>query len=350
MSILYEKVLSKAFYAMDPELAHQCGLHGMGLIGSIAPLRWLMERGLSPEGAKPVNVFGLKFPNHVGLAAGFDKDGSGWRGAAALGFGHVEVGTVTRHAQAGNEKPRVWRYPQIKTIVNAYGFPNLGAEALRDRLKNQPGRGQRLCPLGINIGKSKITPLEEAQEDYLFSFKLLAPYADYLVVNISSPNTPGLRALQDREPLIKLLRTLTAENKNTLGGPVPLLLKVAPDLNPGQLEDILSVVSETKFAGIIATNTTITRPHGTEACETRGGLSGKPLLEKSLQVVRFLSKTSNGKIPIIGCGGITSAVDAGRFMDEGACLVQVYSGLVFRGPGLAKEIAQGLAWRQRTWI
>jgi dihydroorotate dehydrogenase len=309
-----------------------------------------MERGLSPEGAKPVNVFGLKFPNHVGLAAGFDKDGTGWRGAAALGFGHVEVGTVTRHAQAGNEKPRVWRYPQIKTIVNAYGFPNLGAEALRDRLKNQPARGQRLCPLGINIGKSKITPLEEAQEDYLFSFKLLAPYADYLVVNISSPNTPGLRALQDREPLIKLLRTLATENKNTLGGPVPLLLKVAPDLNPAQLEDILSVVSETKFAGIIATNTTITRPHGTEGCETRGGLSGKPLLEKSLEVVRFLSKTSNGRIPIIGCGGITSAVDAGRFMDEGACLVQVYSGLVFHGPGLAKEIAQGLSWRQRTWI
>lgn len=335
---------------MNPETAHQCGLRGMGLVGSIAPLRWIMERGLITEGVKPVNVFGLKFPNHVGLAAGFDKDGLGWRGAAALGFGHVEVGTVTRHAQAGNEKPRVWRYPKIKTIVNAYGFPNLGAEALLNRLKNQPSRGQRVCPLGINIGKSKITPLDEAQEDYLFSFKLLAPYADYMVVNISSPNTPGLRALQDRSHLIKLLSTLTAENKNTLGGPVPLLLKVAPDLNPAQLEDILSVVSETQFAGIIATNTTTARPIGTEMCETRGGLSGKPLLEKSLQVVRFLCKASQGKIPVIGCGGITCAEDAGRFMDEGACLVQVYSGLVFRGPGLAKEIAQGLSWRQRSWI
>jgi len=350
MSILYEKMLSKAFYAMDPETAHQVGLRGMGIIGSIAPLRWLMERGLSPEGAKPIKLFGLKFPNHVGLAAGFDKDGLGWRGAAALGFGHVEVGTVTRHAQAGNEKPRVWRYPQIKAIVNAYGFPNLGAQALCDRLKNHPGRGQRVCPLGINIGKSKITLIEEAEEDYLFSFKLLAPYADYLVVNISSPNTAGLRALQDRGPLVKLLSTLTKENKNTSGGPVPLLLKVAPDLNPAQLEDILSVVSETQFAGIIATNTTITRPHGTEKCETRGGLSGQPLLEKSLQIVRFLSKSSQGKIPIIGCGGITSAADAGRFMDEGASLVQVYSGLVFRGPSLAKEIAQGLSWRQRSWI
>ncbi|NBO60393.1 MAG: hypothetical protein EBU82_05415, partial [Flavobacteriia bacterium] len=175
----------------------------------------------------------------------------------------------------------------------------------------------------FNIGKSKITLIEEAEEDYLFSFKLLAPYADYLVVNISSPNTAGLRALQDRGPLVKLLSTLTKENKNTSGGPVPLLLKVAPDLNPAQLEDILSVVSETQFAGIIATNTTITRPHGTEKCETRGGLSGQPLLEKSLQIVRFLSKSSQGKIPIIGCGGITSAADAGRFMDEGASLVQV---------------------------
>ncbi len=350
MSFLYEKVLSKALYAMDPEKAHQVGLRGMGILGAIAPLRSLMERSLLPPGAHPIKAFGLSFPNHIGLAAGFDKDGIGWRGAAALGFGHVEVGTVTRHAQAGNERPRVFRYPHLKAVVNSYGFPNAGAEALKDRLSNQPGRGQRICPLGINIGKSKITPLEEAQEDYLYSFKLLAPLADYLVVNISSPNTPGLRALQDRAPLVQLLTTLARENRHTVGGPVPLLLKVAPDLTPHQLEDILSVVSETGFAGIIATNTTITRPPGTEECVTKGGLSGHPLLERSLKVVRFLHQTSNGKIPIIGCGGITCAADAGRFMDEGACLVQVYSGLIFKGPGLAREISEGLAWRQRTWI
>ena len=350
MSFLYEKVLSKALYAMDPERAHQVGLRGMGLLGAIAPVRSIMECSLLPSGAKPIQAFGLSFPNHVGLAAGFDKDGIGWRGAAALGFGHVEVGTVTRHAQPGNERPRVFRYPDLKAVVNSYGFPNAGAQALQQRLARQPGRGQRICPLGINIGKSKITPLEEAQEDYLFSFKLLAPLADYLVVNISSPNTPGLRALQDRAPLVQLLSILSRENRQTAGGPVPLLLKVAPDLSPHQLEDILSVVSETGFSGIIATNTTITRPVGTEVCVTKGGLSGKPLLDRSLKVVRFLHQTAKGKIPIIGCGGITCAEDAGRFMDEGACLVQVYSGLIFKGPSLAREISEGLAWRQRNWI
>jgi dihydroorotate dehydrogenase len=350
MSFLYDKVATKALYAMDPETAHQVGLRGMGLLGSIPPLRWYLERGLTPKGGKPIEAFGLKFPNHIGLAAGFDKDGLGWRGAAALGFGHVEVGTVTQHAQAGNERPRVFRYPDLKAVVNAYGFPNAGAEALRQRLLRQPSRGQRVHPLGINIGKSKITPLEEAQGDYLHSFKLLAPLADYLVVNISSPNTPGLRALQDRAPLVSLLSALACENRTTPGGPVPLLLKVAPDLNPHQLEDIVSVVSEVGFAGIIATNTTITRPPGTETYSTKGGLSGAPLLERSLEVVRFLTKTSQGRIPVIGCGGITCAADAGRFMDEGACLVQVYSGLIFRGPELAREIAEGLAWRQRDWV
>jgi len=350
MSFLYDKVASKALYAMDPETAHQVGLRGMGLLGAIPPLRWCLERGLTPKGGKPIEAFGLKFPNHIGLAAGFDKDGLGWRGAAALGFGHVEVGTVTQHAQAGNERPRVFRYPDLKAVVNAYGFPNAGAAALRQRLLRQPSRGQRVHPLGINIGKSKITPLEEAQGDYLHSFKLLAPLADYLVVNISSPNTPGLRALQDRAPLVSLLSALARENRSTLGGPVPLLLKVAPDLNPHQLEDIVSVVSEVGFAGIIATNTTITRPPGTETYSTKGGLSGAPLLERSLEVVRFLTKTSQGRIPVIGCGGITCAADAGRFMDEGACLVQVYSGLIFRGPELAREIAEGLAWRQRDWV
>lgn len=349
MSFLYDKVVAKALYALDPETAHQVGLKGMGLLGAISPLRAFLERQLLPKGAKPITAFGLKFPNHIGLAAGFDKDGLGWRGAAALGFGHVEVGTVTPKAQPGNERPRVFRYPELKAVVNAYGFPNAGMEALFQRLSRQPGRGQRPVPLGINIGKNKDTANERAHEDYLLCFQRLAPLADYIAVNISSPNTPGLRALQDRAPLVKLLSSLAQENKNVANGTVPLLLKVSPDLNPNQLSDIVSVVGECGFAGIIATNTTITRPPGTEAFSTKGGLSGAPLLERSLQSVRFLVKAADGKIPVIGCGGITSARDAGRFMDEGAALVQVYSGLIFRGPELAHEIANGLAWRQRDW-
>ena len=253
MSFLYEKVISKALYSLDPETAHQVGLRGMGVLGACAPLRLLMERSLTPKGGRPIEAFGLKFPNHIGLAAGFDKDGIGWRGAAALGFGHVEVGTVTPKAQPGNEKPRVFRYPELNAVVNAYGFPNNGAQALHDRLSKQPGRGQRVCPLGINIGKNKVTAIEQAHEDFLACFKLLAPLADYVAVNISSPNTTGLRALQDRAPLVTLLSTLVQENRSVAGGPVPLLLKIAPDLNPNQLADIVSVVGECGFAGIIAT-------------------------------------------------------------------------------------------------
>ena len=350
MSFLYDKVIAKALYQLDPETAHQVGLRGMGLLGACAPLRVLMERSLTPKLGRPIEAFGLKFPNHIGLAAGFDTDGLGWRGAAALGFGHVEVGTVTPKAQPGNEKPRVFRYPELNAVVNAYGFPNAGAQALHDRLRKHPGRGRRVSPLGINIGKNKATANEQAHEDYLTCFQLLAPLADYVVVNISSPNTTGLRALQDRAPLVTLLSTLAQENRSVAGGPVPLLLKIAPDLNPNQLADIVGVVGECGFAGIIATNTTVARPAGTEQCSPgRGGLSGAPLLERSLQVVRFLAKEADGRIPIVGCGGILSAKDAGRFLDEGACLVQVYSGLVFRGPELAREIAEGLAWRQRAW-
>jgi dihydroorotate dehydrogenase len=350
MSFLYENVVAPALYRMDPETAHQVGLRAMGALGSVAPLRALLERSLSAPGTRPVEAFGVRFPNHVGLAAGFDKDGLGWRGAAALGFGHVEVGTVTPRAQPGNERPRVFRYPPLKAVVNAYGFPNAGMEALHARLSAGPGRGRRKAPLGVNIGRNKDTPNESAHEDYLACFRRLAPLADYVAVNISSPNTAGLRALQDRGPLVRLLSAVAAANRDVAGGPVPLLLKVAPDLAPSQLADIVAVVGETGFSGIIATNTTISRPPGTEACETRGGLSGAPLLEKSLGVVRFLVKESGGRIPVVGCGGVTCAADAGRFMDEGACLVQVYSGLIFRGPALAREIAEGLAWRARRWV
>lgn len=353
MGILYEKVAARALYALDPETAHTVGLRGMALLGRLAPLRALMERGLTPAGARPVSLAGLTFPNHVGLAAGFDKDALGWRAAAALGFGHVEVGTVTWHAQPGNERPRVFRYPALRAVVNRYGFPNAGAEAVARRIASGPARGHRVAPLGINLGKSKVVDpadREAVARDYLASFAALAPLADYVAINISSPNTPGLRTLQDRGPLLSLLGALQGANRALPGGPRPVFLKIAPDLNPRQLDDILAVVAETGLSGIIATNTTISRPPGTEACEVTGGLSGAPLLPRSLAVVRYLCRASEGRIPVIGCGGILGAADAGRFLDEGAVLVQVYSGLVFRGPDLAREVAQGLGARRREWI
>jgi len=272
MSFLYEKVVARGLYAMDPEKAHQFGLRGMGLLGALAPLRALMERRLTPRGGKPIEAFGLKFPNHVGLAAGFDKDGLGWRGAAALGFGHVEIGTVTPKAQPGNERPRVFRYPALKAVVNSYGFPNAGVEALHARLSGQPGRGRRACPLGINLGKNKDTPNERAHEDYLLGFQRLAPLADYVVVNISSPNTTGLRALQDRGPLVTLLATLARENRGVAGGPVPLLLKVAPDLNPHQLADLERAFEQRRAAARTLAQGRAFPGQGIGRTDPRGGL------------------------------------------------------------------------------
>lgn len=352
MGFLYDRAVSPLLFRLDPETAHTVGLRAMGLLGAVAPLRRLLERGLAPAGTRPVELAGLRFPNAVGLAAGFDKDGLGWRGAAALGFGHVEVGTVTRLAQPGNPRPRVFRYPALRAVVNRYGFPNAGAQALADRLAQGPGPGRRAAPLGINLGKSKVVDPADRQavaEDYLASFRLLAMHADYVAVNISSPNTPGLRTLQDKAPLGDLLRAIQSANAGLPGGPRPLFLKIAPDLAFTQLDDILEVALDTGLSAIIATNTTIGRPRGTEACEASGGLSGAPLLPRSLAVVRYLCRAGGGRIPVIGCGGILDGADAARFLDEGARMVQVYSGLVFRGPDLAREIATALAPRQRPW-
>lgn len=352
MGFLYDRAAAPLLFRMDPETAHALGLRAMGALGALAPLRALLERGLAPAGTRPIELAGLRFPNAVGLAAGFDKDGIGWRGAAALGFGHVEVGTVTRLAQPGNPRPRVFRYPGLRAVVNRYGFPNAGAQALAARLGSGPARGKRACPLGINIGKSKaVDPADRGAvaEDYLASFRLLAPLADYVAINISSPNTPGLRTLQDKGPLGDLLRALRTENASVEGGPRPLFLKIAPDLGYGQLDDILEVATDAGLSAIIATNTTIGRPPGTEACETTGGLSGAPLLPRSLGVVRYLCRAAEGRMPVIGCGGILGGADAARFLDEGARMVQVYSGLVFRGPGLAREVAEALGPRHRPW-
>jgi dihydroorotate dehydrogenase len=354
MNAFYEKILRPLFFKLDPEIAHDLIVRGLRIFDSLPFATRLFERyNLRPAGTKPVRLFGLDFPNRVGLAAGFDKHAQLWPVLGAFGFGHAEIGTFTQHKQPGNPKPRVFRYPKREAVVNSYGFPNPGAEIVARRLAHAPGKGARSFPLGVNIGKSKITPLDKAADDYNYSFALLADYADFMVVNISSPNTPNLRELHDKTRLGELLGSLQTANRRraeALAVPlVPILLKIAPDLTFAAIDDVLEIITEHGFNGIVATNTTVTRPAGTESFETKGGLSGRPLLEKSLGVVRYLARATGGKLPIIGSGGICEVADAGRFMDEGASLVQIYTGWIYRGPFFATQIARALAWRDREW-
>jgi dihydroorotate dehydrogenase len=296
---------------------------------------------------RPVEAFGLKFPNAVGLAAGFDKNARAWPAAAALGFGHVEIGTVTALGQPGNPQPRMFRYPEEEAVINRMGFNNAGAEAVATRLAKQPPRGQRLIPLGVNLGKSKVTELDDAVADYLKSFELLADFADYLVLNVSSPNTPGLRELQDEGRLRELLGAVSAANRDRGADSRPSLLKIAPDLNYRQIDGVLAVIDEFGFDGIIATNTTLARPGPFAAVNEAGGLSGAPLRDHSTQIINYISRATNGRLPIIGVGGITDTAGAGEKLDAGATLVQVYSGMIYRGPFFAAALAKGLSDRQR---
>ncbi len=286
---------------------------------------------------------GLVFPNAVGLAAGFDKDGKHIRGMACLGFGFIEVGTVTPIAQDGNPQPRLFRLPADRALINRMGFNNAGLDALADRLQRLRQQG---LPGGIviggNIGKNKVTPNEEAARDYLLCFEKLFPWVDYFVVNVSSPNTPNLRDLQEKEPLTRLLSLLQEKNR-AQATPKPILLKIAPDLTDTQLDDIADIVRTTGLVGVIATNTTISRANlNTEAAEIStigmGGLSGAPLRERATAVVRYLRERLGPEAVIIGVGGIDSAAAAQEKLDAGANLVQVYSGLVYEGPGLVRKI------------
>jgi dihydroorotate dehydrogenase len=278
-------------------------------------------------------VFGLKFKNPVGLAAGFDKDAKLYQELSNFGFGFIEIGTLTPVAQEGNPKKRLFRLKEDKAIINRMGFNNGGVKEAVERLKQNKG-----VLIGGNIGKNKITPNEEATKDYEICFDALYDYVDYFVVNVSSPNTPNLRALQEKEPLTQLLQTL--QNKN-LAKPKqkPVLLKIAPDLTNEQLLDIIDIVKATKIAGVIATNTTLSRDglQSENKIET-GGLSGKPLAKRATEVIRFLSEKSNKAFPIIGVGGIHSADDAIEKLEAGACLVQLYTGFIYEGPALVKAI------------
>ncbi len=352
MGWLYQHAFKPALFRLDPERAHELAVDALALLGRVRPLCAMLERlnQLSPERLRPVECFGLKFPNAVGLAAGFDKDGRAWPAAAALGFGHVEIGTVTLHAQPGNPKPRAFRYPAEEAVINRMGFNNEGAAAAAARLAGLPGPGHRKIPLGINLGKTKVTPLEDATGDYLGSFRLLADHADYLAVNVSSPNTPGLRELQDAAWLKPLLAALVEENRArvTAGKPRrPLLLKIAPDLTFPQIDAALGVIDELHLDGIIATNTTLDRPGRFATINQAGGLSGWPVRRRATEIINYIARATGGRLPIIGVGGIMDEASAGEKLDAGATLVQLYTGLIYRGPFFAREVAWALAQRQR---
>ena len=335
---------------LPPERAHHLTIFLLKTILGIPVAGWFFKKiyCLRDESLER-RVFGLVFPNPVGLAAGFDKDGKYYKAMAALGFGFIEIGTVTPLPQQGNPRPRLFRLPADGALINRMGFNNEGVEAMARRLKK--GRLPGLI-VGGNIGKNKTTPNEEAVGDYSRCFETLFPYVDYFVVNVSSPNTPGLRALQEKKPLTALLNHL--QNLNRLKPvPKPILLKIAPDLTNEQLDDILDIVQATALDGIIATNTTIER-NGLKTNKLdiekigNGGLSGAPLRKRSTEVIRYLHQRSGGRVTIVGAGGIASAADAMEKLEAGATLVQVYSGLVYSGPGLVKAINRKLVQKDKA--
>jgi dihydroorotate dehydrogenase len=316
----------------DAETAHEVTLARLAGLG--AGTRALL--GARYAVRAPVEVFGVRFPNAVGLAAGMDKNGVALPAWPALGFGFVEVGTVTAHAQPGNDRPRLFRLRDSEAIINRMGFNNAGAAALAARLE---ALGPIGVPLGISLGKSKVTPLEAAVEDYLTSYRLLAGHADYIAVNVSSPNTPGLRTLQDKAAIAGLLAALQ--------GRTPVLVKIAPDMTEPAVAELLEVCLSHGAAGVIATNTTLARDGLAPADQPRageaGGLSGRPLTEKARKVVHFVHTETDGKLPIIGVGGVMDADDAMRLFDAGASLVQLYSGFIYRGPALVRSVARAAA-------
>jgi dihydroorotate dehydrogenase len=342
-------LLKPLLFLFPPETAHRLTAALLDLAAALPPVRALLRRWYCfPEKKLERHILGLRFPNPVGLAAGFDKNGEHIRGLACLGFGFIEVGTVTPRPQAGNPRPRLFRLPADRALINRMGFNNAGLDALVERLRTlrEQGTPDGLI-IGGNIGKNKDTPNEQAADDYLRCFEALFPYVDYFVVNVSSPNTPGLRALQEKEPLTRLLQDLQAKNR-AQSAPKPLLLKIAPDLTNEQLDDIADIVRATGLDGVIATNTTIARtglhtPESTVTAMGMGGLSGAPVQARSTEVIRYLREKLGPEPVIIGVGGIASAAAAQEKLDAGANLVQVYSGLVYAGPGLVRGILKNLA-------
>jgi len=325
-------------FRLDPESAHSLTLNLLRLAGSFPPAHWLLQAMYAvPE--RPVSAFGLTFKNPIGLAAGYDKDGMAVSGLAGLGFGHIEVGTVTPRPQPGNPRPRIFRLVEDQAVINRMGFPGSGAEFVARKLAaNQ--RPSKII-LGVNLGKNKDTALEEADRDYISLIRTFSPLADYLTINISSPNTIGLRRLQGRQMLNDLLGAI-AQYRLTLSKQIPLLVKLAPDLDQAELDDALEIILANGMDGIVATNTTLSRPglSSPKSVES-GGLSGAPLKSLSLDMLKNIVQKVDGRIPVVSAGGVMTPSDVDQRLQAGAILVQVYTGLVYAGPGLIKDLVSG---------
>ncbi|MCZ4694906.1 quinone-dependent dihydroorotate dehydrogenase [Ancylomarina euxinus] len=340
---LYKLAIRPILLQFDPETIHKFTFKCFKLFQKSALMRSIVSAQFNVKHPKlERELFGLKFPNPVGLAAGLDKNAEAFDFLGSMGFGFIEIGTVTPKAQAGNPLPRLFRFVNDKALVNRMGFNNEGVEEVVSRLRKKKTQ----VIIGGNIGKNKLTPNEEATSDYIKCFKALYPLVDYFVVNVSSPNTPNLRELQDKDPLTKLLTDLMDLNRSMVKAK-PILLKIAPDLNQSQLDDIIDIVKETKIDGIVSTNTTISRdglsyPEDQIQKVGAGGLSGQPLRERATEVIRYIHKKSNGSIPIIGVGGIMSKEDALEKLKAGASLIQLYTGFIYEGPALVKAINKEL--------
>jgi dihydroorotate dehydrogenase len=340
---MYHWLLKPILFRFSAEKAHKLTVRLLKFTFRLPFIPALMRKIYSYENpALEKELFGLKFKNPIGLAAGLDKNAEMIDELASLGFGFIEIGTLTPKPQEGNPQPRLFRLPTDSALINRMGFNNDGVEEAIQRLKKRKSK----VIVGGNIGKNKITPNEEATQDYLACFEALFPYVDYFVVNVSSPNTPNLRALQEREPLENLLNILQQRNF-ALPTPKPMLLKIAPDLTYEQLDEIIEVVKSTKLAGVIATNTTIERsnlqtPQDQVTAIGAGGLSGKPLREKATEVIRYLKQKSGNAFPIIGVGGIQTVEDALEKLEAGADLIQIYTGFIYEGPALVKRLKKGL--------
>ena len=340
---LYRSIIRPILLKFDPEAVHHFTFKCFKLFQKSALIRSVVSAQFKVNDPRlERELFGLKFPNPVGLAAGLDKNAEAFDFLGSMGFGFIEIGTVTPIAQSGNPLPRLFRFINDKALINRMGFNNEGVEKVIERLRKKKTN----VLIGGNIGKNKITPNEDATSDYIKCFDALYNYVDYFVVNVSSPNTPNLRELQDKEPLTKLLSDLMELNRSK-EKPKPILLKIAPDVNHSQLDDIIDIVKTTSIDGIVATNTTISR-EGLNYTENEiervgaGGLSGKPLRERSTEVIRYIHKKSNGSIPIIGVGGIMSKKDALEKLEAGASLIQLYTGFIYEGPALIKAINKEL--------
>ncbi|MGB1197491.1 MAG: quinone-dependent dihydroorotate dehydrogenase [Thalassotalea sp.] len=336
--MLYSAI-RKFLFQFDPEVSHELTIKSLKNTGA-TPLNFAYKQKVS---SKPVEVMGIHFPNACGLAAGLDKNGECIRAFEAMGFGFIEVGTVTPKPQPGNEKPRIFRLPQANAIINRMGFNNKGVDYLVEQVRKAKYRGV----LGINIGKNKNTPDENAKDDYIYCMRKVYNFASYITVNISSPNTPGLRSLQYGDALNELLAALKIEQKALAAQYdkyVPVAVKIAPDLNEEEVESIAQCLLDNEIDGVIATNTTLSREgvEGLEHGQEQGGLSGEPVKEKSTLVIQLLAKALAGKLPIIGVGGIASGKDAQEKIAAGASLVQVYSGFIYQGPDLVKEVVNAL--------